>query len=70
MKIMFNQRSHKIALRSDFQKRKWLSSEPFSDYYYDKVIFTNRVPIPEDEVINYIVDGIPDLRIKIRSNFK
>lgn len=64
MEIMFNQRPNKIALRRDFEKRKWLASEPFSDYYHDKVILANRVPVPEDEVINYIVDGIPDLRIR------
>lgn len=48
MRIIFNQRPNRLSLRREFEKRKWLASEPFSDYYRDKVILANRVPIPEE----------------------
>ena len=41
-----------------------MPNETFSDYHHDKVILANRVPIPDEETIDYVVDGIPDFRLR------
>ena len=57
MKIMFDHRPSQMALRREFENRKWKSGEKFTDYYHDKLILANRVPIPSDEVVDYVIDG-------------
>ena len=64
MMTMFDHRPGKFAQRREFESRKWQSNEPFADYYHDKVILAKRVPIAEDEMIDYIIDGIPDERLQ------
>lgn len=64
MKRMFDHRPAKMELRRRFEKRSWCNDESFSDYYYDKVILANRVPVEEDELIDFIIiDGIPLLKL-------
>lgn len=60
MKIMFDQRPNKLSLRQDFEKRKWNTGELFGDYHHDKIILAYRVPVPEDEILDYVIDGISD----------
>lgn len=33
-------------------------------YFHDKVILANRVPIMDDKVIDYVIDGIPDRNLQ------
>lgn len=42
----------------------WKASETFSDYYHEKIIMANRVPIAKDELIDYLLEGIPDVRLR------
>lgn len=70
MKTMYNHRPNVLLLRRDFEKWKWLSSEPFSDYLHNKIVLANRVPIPEGEVIYYVIDGISDPRIKCQARMQ
>jgi len=67
LKIIFDHRSSRIMLREKFQKRKWEEGESFSDYMH-QVILRNRVPVIEEELVEYIIDDIPDraLRNKAR----
>ncbi|KAL6419642.1 hypothetical protein ACFW04_011305 [Cataglyphis niger] len=37
----------KMNLRRQFEKRIWQPGETFHDYYHEKIIKANRVPIPE-----------------------
>lgn len=59
MEIMFNQPTRRLQRKLVFEKRIWERNETFSDYCHDKVIKGNKVPIPEEELIDYIIDGIP-----------
>lgn len=34
--------------------------EAFNDYLCNKIILANRVPIDETEVIDQVIEGIPD----------
>jgi len=60
LKIMFDHRPSKVILRKKFEERVWKKGETFGDYMHQKVILGNRVPIEEEELIEYIIDGIPD----------
>lgn len=60
LKTMFDHRPSRITLRKKFEERVWKKGETFSDYVHQKVILGNRVPVEEDEMAEYIIDGIPD----------
>ncbi|CAK9832603.1 Gag-Pol polyprotein [Anthophora retusa] len=64
MKTMFDHRPTKLALRRKFENRVWISGEPFVDYFHDKVILGNRVPIASDELVDYVIDGISDSQLR------
>ena len=63
MKLMFHHRPNKLALRREFEKRTWSINEPFSDYYHDKLILANRLPVAEEEIVDYLIDGIPSAQL-------
>ena len=35
----------------------------FNEYYHDKIVMANRISIDTDEIIDYVVEGIPDVRL-------
>jgi len=57
---MFDFRQSRLSLRKKFEERTWQTNEPFTTYFHDKIILAHQVPIADDEVVDYIVDGIPD----------
>ncbi|KAL0117618.1 hypothetical protein PUN28_008773 [Cardiocondyla obscurior] len=64
MEIMYDQREKKLTLRREFEKKKWNYGETFAEYYHKKVILANKVPISEEEMVDYIIEGIPDDSIR------
>lgn len=60
MRTMFFHRPSRVALRRKFEERSWRRGETFSDYVHKKTISANRVPIASDEMVDYLIDGIPD----------
>nr|XP_034174050.1 uncharacterized protein LOC117601439 [Osmia lignaria] len=60
IKKMFGQRVNSLTLRREFETRKWTPDEIFADYLHDKIMLGNRVPIPQEELIDYVIDGIPN----------
>ncbi|KYN50111.1 hypothetical protein ALC62_00139 [Cyphomyrmex costatus] len=59
MESMFNLPLGKLDSRRKFEARTWKTNEAFSDYCHDKLILGNKVPIIQDELIEYVIDGIP-----------
>lgn len=55
MESMFDLRPGRLSLRREFESRIWRTDESFCDYYHEKVIFANRVPIAGDELLDYII---------------
>lgn len=49
-----------MALRKKFEAREWKTSENFADYFHDKIILAKDVPIDEEEMVDYLIDGIPN----------
>jgi hypothetical protein len=50
-------------LHEKFQKHKWERDESFSDYM-QKIILGNRVPVIKQELVEYIIDGIPNRALR------
>lgn len=59
MEDIFDQPMGKLELRRRFEERVWRKEESFSEYWHDKIILGNRISIHEDEMVEYLVDGIP-----------
>jgi len=51
-------------LRKEFERRTWQTGETFQAYFHDKIIMANRISVDADEIIDYVIDGIPDLRLR------
>ncbi|XP_043503857.1 uncharacterized protein LOC122525241 [Polistes fuscatus] len=56
--------ANRIVLRKIFEERVWRKDESFREYVHNKVILGNKVPIHEDEIVDYIIEGIPDANLK------
>lgn len=52
-------RQSKIAARQKFQNRMWHVGETFHEYVHEKIILANLVPVDNDELIDYVIEGIP-----------
>lgn len=63
MKAMFDRRNKKLTLRREFEKRMWHPNET-SEYFRQKVVLVSKVPIDEEEVVDYLLEGIPNVAIK------
>lgn len=68
LRKMYAHRLDRVAMRKQFEQRIWKRDEAFSDYLHNKIILANRVPIDEAEIVDYVIEGIPDsvLRDQIR----
>lgn len=64
MRKMFHHESSKIWMRQQFERRTWRKDETFNEYMHQKVILGNRSKIMETEMIEYIIEGIPDLALR------
>lgn len=60
LRAMFDHRPSKVSLRKKFEERVWKKGETFGEYVHQKIILGNLVPVDEEEVVEYIIDGIPD----------
>ncbi|XP_043496431.1 uncharacterized protein LOC122520413 [Polistes fuscatus] len=64
LRKMFHQRISKMTLRTRFQERVWKRDESFSDYFHEKIILANRIEIDEEEMIEFVIAGIPDQSLR------
>lgn len=64
MGTIFKDRASRLMLKQKFEGRKWSSSETFQEYFHEKVILANKVSIHEDELMEYLIEGIPDQTIR------
>jgi len=64
LRAMFHRRQSKLVTRKKFEERVWKRDETFHEYYYEKVIMGNRVPVNNDEMLEYVIDGISDKTLR------
>ncbi|XP_037825491.1 uncharacterized protein LOC119614633 [Lucilia sericata] len=67
---LFGDKENKLSIRRKFEYRKWQYNEDFITYFNDKVVLAERLRIPEDELIDYVIEGIPDNSLKIHANLQ
>lgn len=60
LRAMFFRPQSKVETRRKFEERVWKRDETFQKYFHEKIIMGNRVPIDEDEILEYVIEGIPD----------
>lgn len=60
LRKMFGHQISSLELRRQCEKRTWQVGEVFGDYLHDKIILASQVPLPEHEVLEYVIDGIPN----------
>lgn len=56
MRGMFLSHQGQTLLCRQFEPRIWRRSETFQEYVHQKVIIGNRVPVAEDEVLDYLIE--------------
>ncbi|KAI4474245.1 hypothetical protein M0804_014946 [Polistes exclamans] len=61
---MFSSRQSVITLKKQFEERRWNGNESFRDYLHDKMILGYRIPLPEQEILEYAIDGILDIALR------
>lgn len=64
MKNMFDVRQTKTEKRREFERRTWMKIETFCDYFHSKVILANSVLLENEEMVDYIIDGISDKNLQ------
>lgn len=57
---MFFYKPSRICERKQFEQRVWRKDKTFNEYLHQKIIMGNRIGIDEDEMTEYIIEGIPD----------
>lgn len=67
---MFGLRSDPLALRREMEARKWNSGEVFADYLNDKVTLANRIPVADNELISYVIEGISSQELRTQARIQ
>jgi len=61
---IFDNRESKLAMKSKFEKKIWQSNESFQEYFYEKLILSNKINISQEELLEHLIDGIPDYALR------
>ncbi|GJQ88015.1 hypothetical protein Trydic_g12939 [Trypoxylus dichotomus] len=67
---MYKSREGKITTTKKFEARRWKKSEKFVTYFHEKVLLENRIGLVEDDLINYIIDGIDNSILQTQAKMK
>ena len=60
---MFASNESRLTLKRAFEGRVWQTNETFQNYVHEKTIMSNKLNVDEAEVLENLVDGIPDVGI-------
>ena len=60
----FDHRPRKLALRREMEARTWRKNETFCDYYIEKLMLANQINVDAEELVDLLIDGIPDTRLR------
>ncbi|XP_075154162.1 uncharacterized protein LOC142227494 [Haematobia irritans] len=70
MKDMFDVKENRIIARRNFEDRKWKYNEKFVDYFNAKVILSNPLRMQDDELLEYLVEGISSLQLRTQAKLQ
>ena len=52
------------AMKGMCDHRTWTTNETFCDYYIEKLTLENRINVDSEELIDVLIDGIPNTRLR------
>ncbi|KOX74541.1 hypothetical protein WN51_01115 [Melipona quadrifasciata] len=64
LESMYRHYPNTIVMRKKFESRVWNTTETFNEYAHDKVIMANKLSISEYELVQYLIEGIPDPNLR------
>lgn len=64
LRRMFQFQQSKVTLRKKFEERSWNKAESIHEYVHDKIILGNKISVPDDEILEYVIEGIPDVQLR------
>ncbi|XP_073846285.1 uncharacterized protein [Musca autumnalis] len=62
--LMFGSNESKLELRKKFERRVWKTDENVADYCNEKVKLASKLKLEEDELLEYVVEGIPNIQLR------
>ncbi|XP_073831188.1 uncharacterized protein [Musca autumnalis] len=62
--LTFGTKETKLERRRKFEQRKWEPNENFTDYFNAKMMLAGKLQMDEEELLEYIIDGITNVQIK------
>lgn len=66
----FEVKENKMILRRKFQMRTWLYTESFLEYYKAKTSMAKGISMEEDELVDCIIEGIPDEQLRTQAHMQ
>lgn len=64
MKDMYDIRPTRTHLKKQYEGRLWKTSETFSEYCHEKVILGNKLKMSDEDLLEDLIDGIPNVRLR------
>ncbi|XP_075151763.1 uncharacterized protein LOC142225838 isoform X2 [Haematobia irritans] len=68
--VTFGTKESKLETRRKFEQRKWRFGETFNEYYDEKIMLASKLQLEEDELLEYLVDGISNIQIKTQASMQ
>ncbi|XP_073819555.1 uncharacterized protein [Musca autumnalis] len=62
--LMFGSTDSKMETRKKFERRVWQITENFTDYCDAKVQLAENLNLDDDELMEYVIDGIPNVQLR------
>lgn len=63
---LFNVKEDKIKKRRDLEQRKWRAGERLAVYVRAKMMLAEELKLEEEELMEYIIDGVDDTHMKVQ----
>jgi len=70
MENVFENRERQLELKRKFEKKIWTTDESFQEYFYEKLIMSTKLNISQDELVEYVIDGIPDYALRTQARMQ
>lgn len=62
--MTFGAKQSKLEVRRTFEQRKWRYEENFADYFNEKMMLAGKLQLDDEELMEYLIDGITSVQIR------
>lgn len=67
---LFNTRANRVQQRRNFETRYWKENEDFYAYYTQKMILANSLQLDDEELVDYLIDGIRNRNLQSQARLQ